>query len=77
MVDWLTINLVALFDAITAGVRFILNFLELVFIGTPWPVMALVLLLIAWRVAGRNVAIFTACALAYLGIFGFWDKSSQ
>lgn len=74
-VDWLTINFVALFDAITAGVRFILNFLELVFIGIPWPVMALVLLLIAWRVAGRKVAIFTACALAYLGIFGFWDKS--
>jgi glycine betaine/proline transport system permease protein len=74
-VDWLTINFVALFDAITTGVRVILNFLELVFIGIPWPVMALVLLLIAWRVAGRKVAIFTACALAYLGLFGFWDKS--
>lgn len=74
-VDWLTINLVALFDAITVAIRFILNFLELVFIGIPWPVMALLFILIAGRVAGRKVAIFTACALAYLGIFGFWEKS--
>jgi glycine betaine/proline transport system permease protein len=75
MVDWLTINLETIFDTITAGVRTILNFLELVFIGIPWPVMSLVLLLLAWRVAGRKVALFTAVALAYLGFFGFWEKS--
>jgi glycine betaine/proline transport system permease protein len=75
VVDWLTIHFVAFFDVITAAVRTILNFLELVFIGIPWPVMALLLLLIAWRAAGRAVAVFTAVALAYLGFFGFWEKS--
>ena len=75
VVDWLTINFVTFFDVITAAVRTILNFLELVFIGIPWPVMVLLLLLIAWRAAGRAVAVFTAVALAYLGFFGFWEKS--
>jgi glycine betaine/proline transport system permease protein len=75
VIDWLTINLEAVFDVITSSVRAILNFLELVFIGTPWPVMALLLLLLAWRMAGRRVAVFTAAALAYLGFFGFWEKS--
>jgi glycine betaine/proline transport system permease protein len=75
MIYWLTIHLEAFFDAITGGVRAILNFLELVFIGIPWPVMALILLLLAWRVAGRKVLVFTALALTYLGFFGFWEKS--
>jgi glycine betaine/proline transport system permease protein len=74
-VEWLTLNFEAVFDAITHGVRLVLNFLELVFIGTPWPVMTLVLVLLAWRVAGRKVAVFTVLALAYLGFFGFWEKS--
>ena len=74
-VDWLTINLESGFDSITAGIRAVLNLLELVFVGTPWPVMAVVLLIIAWRVAGQRVAIFTGAALAYLGFFGFWEMA--
>ena len=37
--------------------------------------MAVVLLIIAWRVAGQRVAIFTGAALAYLGFFGFWEMA--
>jgi glycine betaine/proline transport system permease protein len=74
-VDWLVLNFETLFDAITHAVRLVLNFLELVFIGTPWPVMTLLLVLLAWRVAGRKVAVFTVLALAYIGFFGFWEKS--
>jgi glycine betaine/proline transport system permease protein len=74
-IDWLVLNFENLFDAITQVVRSILNFLELVFIDTPWPVMALVLLLLAWRVAGKKVAVFTGLALVYLGLFGFWEKA--
>lgn len=74
-IDWMTITFVVVFDAITVGVRSVLNLLELVFVGTPWPVMAFLLVLVAWRTAGKNVAIFTALALFYLGLFGFWQKS--
>ena len=74
-VEWLTLTFEGLFDTITLMIREILNFLELVFIGVPWPVMALLLILLAWRMAGMKVVLFTAAALSYLGFFGFWDKA--
>lgn len=74
-VEWLTVNFEALFEIITQIVRAILNALEVLFVGTPWPVMALVVLLLAWRLAGPRVLVFTAASLLYLGVFGFWEKA--
>jgi glycine betaine/proline transport system permease protein len=74
-VEWLTISFEDVFDSITWAIRGMLDFLELLFIGTPWPVMALLLLLLSWKMAGWKVVAFTAAALTYLGAFGFWDKS--
>ena len=74
-VEWLTISFEDIFDSITWAIRGMLDFLELLFIGTPWPVMALLLLLLSWKMAGWRVVMFTAAALTYLGAFGFWDKS--
>ena len=74
-VEWLTISFEGFFDSITWAIRGMLDFLELLFIGTPWPVMALLLLLMSWKAAGWRVVMFTAVALSYLGFFGFWDKA--
>ncbi|HXH04226.1 MAG TPA: proline/glycine betaine ABC transporter permease [Candidatus Competibacteraceae bacterium] len=74
-VDWATEAFAGLFDVITWSVRGILQFLEAIMVSTPWPVMALLIGLLAWRLAGRRVLIFTALALAYLGLFGFWEKA--
>lgn len=63
------------FDAVTAGLRNALNFVEAVFVSTPWPVTGLVTLLLAWRLAGLRTTIFTAAALAYLGLLGLWEPS--
>ena len=74
-VDFLTVHFAGLFDAITAGVRAILNGLEAVFVGTPWPLTALALGLLAWRAAGKTVGIFMAGALLYIAFFGFWNAA--
>ncbi|ETX12526.1 glycine/betaine ABC transporter permease [Marinomonas ushuaiensis DSM 15871] len=74
-VDWLTISFEDVFDSITWAIKGMLDFLELLFIGTPWPVMALLLLLLSWKMAGWRVVAFTAVSLSYLGFFGFWDKA--
>jgi ABC-type proline/glycine betaine transport system ATPase subunit/ABC-type proline/glycine betaine transport system permease subunit len=74
-VDWMKRNWVDFFDALTASLRSTLNFVELVFVATPWPVVAACCLAIAWRLSGRGVAIFTGASLAYLGLLGFWEKS--
>jgi glycine betaine/proline transport system permease protein len=44
-------------------------------VATPWPVVALASVLMAWRLSGQRAMIFTAAGLAYLGLFGFWEKS--
>ena len=74
-VRWLVLNFEWLFDAITIAVRWLLQSLEAVFVGTPWPVVFILLTMIAWRVAGRNVGIFVAAALTYLAVLGFWEKA--
>ena len=63
------------FDAIAGATEAVLNAIEAVFVGTPWPVIALFFLVAAWRLAGVRVAIFTGAALAYIGFLGFWEPS--
>ena len=76
--DWFDRSAVAgqgLFDGITATVQGFLNVLELILIGTPWPVVMLFWFIVAWRVANLRVAIFCAAALAYFGFLGFWETT--
>lgn len=76
-VAWMRTNWVAFFDAITAALRAFLDGVETVFVGTPWPVVLLAAVLAAWRLSGRRAALFAAACLAYLGLFGFWEKGMQ
>ena len=65
------------FDGLTFGIRTVLDALEALFVETPWPVMAGLILLLTGLSAGWRAAIFTGAALAYLGYLGFWDKSMK
>ena len=65
------------FDSITAGVRSVLDTLGLALIGTPWPVVMVVICVVAWRAAGPRVAIFTAGALAYIALLGYWEIAME
>ncbi len=74
-VQWLTETFAVFFGGITLSIRKLLDFLEVILVGTPWIVVMAVIVLIAARAAGNRVAIYTGAALFYLGIFGFWEKS--
>ncbi len=65
------------FDGITASVRWVLDGLSLALIGTPWPVVMLVICVVAWRAAGPRVAIFTAASLAYIALLGYWEIAME
>jgi glycine betaine/proline transport system permease protein len=65
------------FDGLRNGIRILVDGLEAVLVGTPWPVIMLVICTLAWQMAGPRIAIFTAAALAYLAFFGFWELSMQ
>ncbi len=69
------VNGEALFDTITYGIRLILDALELVFVDTPWIVIASLIVLLTWLTAGIRTAIYSGAFLAYMGLLGFWDKA--
>ncbi|WP_136659390.1 ABC transporter permease subunit [Nitratireductor sp. XY-223] len=73
--EWAKSSGAEFFNAITLGVRSLLDGLEIVFVGTPWPVIIIFVGMLAWLTGGSRVAIFTIAALAYLGILGFWEKA--
>jgi glycine betaine/proline transport system permease protein len=65
----------ALFDLITYGIRLILDALELVFVSTPWIVVASLIVLLTWLTAGIRTAIWSGAFLSYMGLLGFWEKA--
>ncbi len=73
--DYIAVQGADVFDGVTATIRALLDGLETVLVGTPWPVTFLVIVVLAWRLAGPRVAIFTIAALAYLAFLGYWEKS--
>ena len=64
-----------MFDFVTYGIRMILDALELVFVKTPWIVIASLIVLLTWLPAGIRTAIWSTSFLAYMGLLGFWEKA--
>lgn len=73
--NWAVLNGEALFDGITYFIRLVLDALELVFVSTPWIVIASLIVLLTWLTAGIRMAIYSAAFLAYMGLLGFWEKA--
>lgn len=73
--DWTKTSGRGFFDALTFGMRTLLDAIEVVLVQTPWPVVGLVIIMLAYLSAGARVAIFTTAALAYLGLLDFWEKA--
>jgi len=73
--NWAVLNGEALFDGITYGIRLMLDALELVFVSTPWIVIAALIILLTWLTAGVRMGIYSGAFLAYMGLLGFWEKA--
>ena len=73
--EWAILKGEWIFSFITTGIRFVLDSLELIFVETPWLVMASFIILLTGLSAGKKAAIFCAGFLAYMGLLGFWDKA--
>jgi len=69
------VNGEVLFDFITNCIRLVLDALELVFVSTPWIVIASLIVLLTWLTAGIRTAIWSAAFLSYMGLLGFWEKA--
>lgn len=73
--NWAVLNGEALFDGITFVIRMVLDALEVVFVSTPWIVIASLIILLTWLTAGVRMAIYSGGFLAYMGLLGFWEKA--
>ena len=65
----------AFFDVITYAIRVVLDGLELIFVETPWMVIASFIILLTWLSAGPRAAIYSSAFLLYMGLLGFWEKA--
>jgi len=65
----------ALFTAITFGIRSVLDFLELLFVKTPWIVIITAIVTLTGLSAGPRAAIYSTGFLFYMGFLGFWVKA--
>ncbi len=74
-VDWLVSNFRPAFQAIKWPVEQVLNGLDGLLQATPFLVFALLVTLLAWRVAGRGVAIFTIVSFLVLDATGVWSET--
>jgi glycine betaine/proline transport system permease protein len=73
--DWTKTSGRGFFDGVTVGMRTLLDWIEVALVGTPWPVVGLIFVMLAYLSGGARVAIFTGAALAYLGLLDFWEKA--
>ena len=73
--NWAILNGDVLFDAITYFIRLLLDALEIVFVKTPWIVIAALIVLLTWLTAGARMAIYSSAFLTYMGLLGFWEKA--
>jgi glycine betaine/proline transport system permease protein len=73
--NWAVVSGDALFSSITFVISTVLDTLELVFVSTPWIVIASLIILLTWLTAGVRMAIWSGAFLAYMGLLGFWEKA--
>jgi glycine betaine/proline transport system permease protein len=57
------------------GIRLLLDALEMIFVRTPWVVIASFIILLTWLSAGVRTAIYSGAFLGYMGLLGFWEKA--
>ena len=69
-IGWLTTEASWLFDGIKNVITKVLVFIEDVLLWLPWPVVILGVGLTAWRLSGRNIAIFSVGSLILIGMMG-------
>lgn len=74
-VDWLVTNYRDLFQFLKVPIEKVLNGLNWFFAFLPPIVVIALMVLAAWRYAGKRVAVFTALALLLIGYMGLWEDT--
>ena len=74
-VDWLVYNHRDIFQAIKTPIELCLKSFEWIFTSLPPVVVILLFLAVAWRYAGKRVAVFSLVTLLLVGYLGLWEDT--
>nr|WP_051148047.1 ATP-binding cassette domain-containing protein [Pseudomonas resinovorans] len=75
VIAWSQVQFESAFVGVILVVRTVIEGVEGALGWLPWPVPALALVYLAWRAAGPWLALTSAAALGYIGLFGFWERT--
>lgn len=75
--QWLIPTLGGFFDQISTYISFFLKGFEGILIWLPPELIAVLIALVAWRTAGKGLAIFSLLGLLYLGSVDIWQPAMQ
>lgn len=76
-VDWMTVNWAGFFGGIKVVLLWVITSFEWLFTQIPFYVMIAVLAVLAWKLAGRGTAVFTALGLLVIVSIGLWTETMQ
>jgi glycine betaine/proline transport system permease protein len=74
-VDWLGLHFRPVFMAIRWPVENLLAFNDYILHAIPFPVMVVLMFLLAYRAATLGIALFSAAALVAIAALGVWDEA--
>ena len=74
-INFLVDNFRPFFQAIRFPISWTLEGIQWVFLNIPPLIFLIIIGLIAWKLAGRGVAIYTVIALIFIGFIGVWEQS--
>ena len=75
IIDWLTQNLGPFFDVINSILTGIIQTFETVLLFIPPLVLIALMVILAWRIASKGVAIFSIIGLLLILSMGFWEET--
>ncbi len=76
-INWLTDNFAGFFDALNSGIGGFIDGLQAVLSFIPFWLMIALIAFLAWRKAGKGVAVFTILGLLLIHNLEFWDETMQ
>jgi glycine betaine/proline transport system permease protein len=77
LIDWMTVHWAPFFTGIRDGLGAVIDRFAWLFLLIPFAVFLILLVLLAWKVAGKGVAAFTAVGLLLIRSIDLWTETMQ
>lgn len=75
--EWLLPVMGGFFNAISSGLRSFITGVTDLLLAIPPELLVLIVMLLAWKISGKGLALFALLGGLYLGSVGLWDAAMQ